>query len=292
MRIPPKLLVSPLTMSAPTNFRMPQGRPDFGNWFMRNWNIRASDSSDASAEGSPVTTQAAAPLNVFGEKLEGCENEGDLCIYTSESPRLCIRTGKFTMRLGCKSIWKTDWKPFGPTIGRDGKVKYMKSKKTGVDAKPAAGDTTQCDAVPAEVLDSQYSKEQFDASYAATDYKADTEETDGVINLEIGKGEKVEKKSERADRFQRSIDFICQTCALYANSESARNTVQSKCQAIGWVGPEQVPSDTLYSHPEASPSIMSFPALVLVGIFAGSGVTFTLFNNRRCTAQTVKMSIF
>merc|ERR1719265_2872634 len=157
------------------------------------------------AAGAPraVAAAASSDTNVFGEQLQGCVKEGDLCEYSSDDPKICVRTGKFTMRFNCKSVWEANWKPF---------------RKTGGDIVPpgeqlpAVGDTTKCEAISSEVLDSQYSNDVF--SY--------------VVN------EEVPKKSVRARRFRKSIDFICRTCALYAESDTAKSTLDSKCKAMGW----------------------------------------------------------
>merc|ERR1719265_893406 len=108
----------------------------------------AEAAAEAAAE---ATTETAKPpkgtaMNIFGEELQGCSEEGEKCNYPTE---LCTRTGKLQMRFQCKSIWNADWKSIKSTGGQ------LKKEQA-----PQAGDTTKCDAVPAEVLDSQYSKDE------------------------------------------------------------------------------------------------------------------------------------
>jgi len=274
VRIPQKFSVLPLNRAAPMNFRVSQGRPDLGspwNPWMRNWNQRVSATEGEQAPPAPETATAATAktggLNVYGQQLQGCENEGDLCSYTESSPMLCIRTGKTDMRFGCKSIWNADWKPL-PSAER------WKYGDAPVEQKPVPGDTTKCDGVPAEVLDSQYSKDEFNRVITVNEPK-------GLFSS--AKDKKTTMPSEKAERFRASIDFICQTCAVNTDSDSNKKALEDKCKAMGWKPPELLA--------QAFPSIVSFPALVLIGVFVGSGVAFMLFNFRRSTADTIKMSL-
>lgn len=237
--MPPTRLspMNSLNRLSPMNSRMPQQRPDVTSQWMRTWSPLASPNAGPqmtsvnAAAGAPraVAAAASSDTNVFGEQLQGCVKEGDLCEYSSDDPKICVRTGKFTMRFNCKSVWEANWKPF---------------RKTGGDIVPpgeqlpAVGDTTKCEAISSEVLDSQYSKDVYDnfwLSVTVGKYKeiqrpgmGSNDAFSYVVN------EEVPKKSVRARRFRKSIDFICRTCALYAESDTAKSTLDSKCKAMGW----------------------------------------------------------
>jgi hypothetical protein len=168
----------------------------------------------AQAEAEAPTPTGSTPLNIYGEQLQGCDGPDDLCEYTSDIPTLCVRTGKIDMRYECKSIWTAEWKPFRFFEG-DGQA-------------PRAGDTTKCEAVPAEVLDSEYSLENWKSIWMTV-----AKPGESFVDKER-KWSKEPKISRKGREFRKSIDFICQTCPLFTESDSAKGALRSKCEAIGW----------------------------------------------------------
>jgi hypothetical protein len=169
---------------------------------------------DAEAAPAEAAKPVEGPTNVFGEALQGCteDGKGDACEYPTQ---LCVRVGKLTMRYECKSIWEADWKSFKSPGG--------KIKKT---QPPEAGDTTKCEAVPSEVLDSQYSKDNWNS----------LEGSSALPTVLKSGGKKGVRLSDKAQRFRKSIDFVCETCALYAPDfgADAGATLAKKCAALGW----------------------------------------------------------
>lgn len=276
--------------NVPLRFGMPQAPPIPSRQWMLPWNLQISARGTGAAARLVAMAEAEAPktkegaaeapkasegprLNVFGEELQGCAAEGqkgDLCNYPTE---LCIRTGKITMRFQCKSIWEADWKSFKSV---DGKLKS--------EQKPQAGDTTVCAAVPSEVLDSQYSKDEWG-------------------NIELGSklptflksgGKDGVRISDKGLRFRKSIDFICETCALYAGSESAGAALRNKCTALGWsseVGakaPTKSGAAEMETLVESAPHIFSNVAVLLIGLFAGSGITLKVLSFHRDATTNAK----
>jgi len=313
--IPPSHIVTPLNRLSPMNLRMPQGRPDFSQG-MRAWLASpytgAQMTSVSATAGAPRVVAAAATTNVFGEQLQGCKAEGDLCEYTGDQPKICVRTGKFTMRFSCKSIWEANWKPFRKSGGEE---------VPAGEQKPAAGDTTKCEAISSEVLDSQYSKDVYDNFWSSvTVGKVKDVARPGMGPNDAATQivqEAQPKKNAKSRRFRKSIDFICRTCALYAEDfgPDAKSTLDSKCRAMGWsenaldeppplaisegrgavetgkeddkpaeVEEEEAPAQELA---QTSPSIIGIPALEFAGgVFVGSGVTFMLVSLRKALKRT------
>merc|ERR1712039_333526 len=124
--------------------------------------------------------------------------------------------GKIDFRYNCKSIWNADWKA------------WKRFEAAGQRQLPAQGDTTKCEGVPLEVLTSQYSLDTWNGLW----FESKTPGKSFVKEDE--KWEPGNKKSAKAQRFRKSIDFICATCALFAESDSAKEALRSKCEAMGW----------------------------------------------------------
>jgi len=293
-------------------FRVPQDHSDLARSKMFSSNTRASSGAEApfarasvatgalTAARAPQVRAAAEGLNVFGEKLMGCENEGDICSYTEASPELCVRTGKLTFRFACKSIWLAEWKQFKTTGGQ-----IMESQP------PAVGDTTKCEAVPVETLTDPYTKESWDTYWM----KAKVQRTGFESGVENVVQETVPKKSAKGRRFRKSIDFICQTCALYAESDAAKDFLAGKCADLGWnaendyqaevnpVAESQTETEGgggsakawianwkakqgVSMFAQTSSSIMSNLAVLMIGLFVVSGVSFKVISLRRRVATS------
>lgn len=276
------VLPSSVARVAPSNpllhSRMPQNQK-IGHQWMHPFPSASSETGlgagasravAAAMHAKAVASRAeeSGPLNVFGEKLAGCENEGDLCAYTDDSPQLCVRTGKLTFRFECKSIWTAEWKQFKTAGG-----KIMENQA------PAVGDTTKCEAVPAEALTSPYSKKSWDSYWMTARVGKGTFNEDGV---EVIEDQSVPKKSSKGRRFRQSIDFICQTCALYAESDAAKTSLMEKCNKIGWTveNEYQTEAPAVSMFALTSSGIMSNLAIVLIGLSVGSGVAFKVLSFR------------
>lgn len=245
---------------------IPQGRPvvDLQRqsvpWNAMPWRDTSPVSAVmAAAAARAVTTRASSGTNIFGEKLQGCVDENDLCEYSEESPNVCVKSGKIQFRFACKSMYTASWK-----------------NRIVAAQRASMGDEPKCEAVPAEALDSPYSKTAWDSYWGTAKVLKDVMRDDGVV--ESLKEVEVPKKTRKGAQFRKGIDYICGACADAAVG-GAKSTLEAKCKAIGWT-PEGYEGAVPAMFAQASPSVISNLALVMIGLLMGSGVTFMMLRFR------------
>eukprot|EP00746_Dinoflagellata_sp_MGD_P126888 gnl/MRDRNA2_/MRDRNA2_61608_c0_seq2.p1 gnl/MRDRNA2_/MRDRNA2_61608_c0~~gnl/MRDRNA2_/MRDRNA2_61608_c0_seq2.p1 ORF type:complete len:217 (-),score=25.43 gnl/MRDRNA2_/MRDRNA2_61608_c0_seq2:65-628(-) len=161
------------------------------------------------SSASPVAAAQGAVLNVYGESLANCgtspgSGEGDFCSYRSfdaGAHQVCVTKlpPSFSDRTG-QSSWSDAYTGQSWCICIWAYANYYLNYGDG-DLP------IKCDALPSEVLVSQYSLDKW-RNY-------------GKMSTRPG-----------GDKFRKAIDRMCNTCASQARSESAKKEIQMKCEAI------------------------------------------------------------
>jgi len=312
VRIP---MAPPQHFSQPLSFATPQGTASLPGrqWMPSQGSPRAStlvrvipghpttfeEEAKAPKEASKETS--SGPLNVFGEKLQGCvTDDGDICEYTEETPDVCIRSdegfnikaiigvpGEQKSKFSCKSVWKAEWKSF-----------RLPGGKISENQAPQTGDTTKCQSVPAAALDSSYAKENWDSYFQSKVVLEDTKMISGGFSGDVAP-QSYAMKSRKGRKFRVGIDFICATCALYAESDAAKETLMNKCKALGWdpenpvSWQEETPdkAGVTMMFTQTFPSIISNPALLLIVSFVGGGGAFLVLRFGRSASGTGKVAL-
>jgi hypothetical protein len=271
----------------------------------------ASESTDSSTspEVSPTISSNSSGsasdegyINIFEETLDTCVPEtqfkkySDYCTYRSAdfalhqicASALPARQGRtkweedWNDNLLCMSIW--DYAKKGAK-GYYAKGLSRAGAASGVDFVP------KCEALPAGVLESSYSMATYRRCYVNQRkyFFTPDQETPGTMKLTT---EVDSEESQLCLRFRAAIDSICDTCALQANSDAAKESLQSKCEAIrsqaaqpGAVQPAQAEEDLQ----ESSVSILS--VVSLIGLSLVGGFTFTLMRSLRCFVTATEDSL-
>jgi len=276
-KVPSKLGVPP-----PSRFSQPQPRldslpktsgfPAAAPSLTRQWHQTQAESADApqavAAQATPVET-IAGKLNIYGEQLEKCADEAppstrarnydsdwfipggskgfgqglgglDLrseCTYTSDSPKICVSVD--AMRPNALGL-----KRFGKTGPRCMSIWALSTSAFAKGSLFGAGDFgLQCGSLPADVLESEYSMDQWSNLESRTRnyltvhgrvspipdgiHWVDTQ-TVTVNDQSIFHG----RVRSQALRFRKAIKNICKVCSAEATSDGAKATLMKKCEAF------------------------------------------------------------
>jgi hypothetical protein len=215
----------------------------------------------AMVEAPAPAPESAASVNIFGTKIAPC-GQGDECTYSGSSTadihELCVSNvpydkdkfwngmpgkdaGVYEGNIGTGDDWRqqaqcrTIWEVGSPAT-------MFGERQKGAFILPKANlwtfmqswakrlkygfidDVVVCDAVPASVLESEFSSATYNACevsfktrpYAPGGGKVDTADT-----------------NMRCQRFRDAIEKICTKCADQAPNKGASDALASKCNAIG-----------------------------------------------------------
>jgi len=151
----------------------------------------------------------------------------------------------------------------------------------------------KCVALPARVLDSQYSTDMLRGSDLPTrkyQYVSPTSsKSPGNIPGKYDTIQSVEYvTSDRSRKVRDAVEKICDICGAQATSATAKETLRSKCDAVLKLRPSEVPfepfaiarkkrpfSETL-EEKEEHVDFISIPTYALMGLIMGSGVTIAV----------------
>jgi hypothetical protein len=196
--------------------------------------------------GPVLRAEGASGTNIYGETLRPCETKSqtfglqkNICSYSAASPKVCVSVVEKKYdeasddsgeRLNekCLSVWNLGALP-DMTDMWFGDSKFI----------------VQCDALPAEALLSQYTKDE--ASNQAKYRKYEWYEWDKLGRKLWKTGDWTEQTvkggeersywlggagASKGERFRDSVASICNQCSAKATSASAKEALESKCAAL------------------------------------------------------------
>jgi hypothetical protein len=282
--------------------------------------IAARAAADAEAPGAEDKDEAAAGgakegyVNVYGEKLETClpatlYKEPDYCTYRSAKDavhEICVTENSpskgrqgwqrhYDRSLQCIRIqdldpFAADLAPFdlsGSGGRRWGGVKLS-------DFYP------KCNALPAGVLESQWSMDMVSGGNLATRKLTFVSEASSKYkgDAPAQQSEVVKSDSPSAQKVRDAVERICDICRTQTASETAKATLGEKCDAILKLRPDKKfepfaipqkkrPFEKLEA--EVHTPFCGIPALVLIALLMmGSGIAMVVHRLRH-SARTAAM---
>lgn len=255
-----------------------------------------------------VQAKAGEPANIYGSKLSPCGDEKEMCVYEMGDRQFCgtIVATNSIPSYGIKKDEKCSdiMSEYTYVLGKSGtkEGEWGRSDqgyvKNGKWIKPEAklGYEIQCNAIPAGVLDSQYSLDRYaeSAAYQAKIYKTIsqnsreyTSQKDAQVTTDknpfylikpsLGEGEQPklvnERKEKKINRFRESILNLCEICAGQTTEKEAQDALASKCAAIQ-AGAAAEAATTLSSESSFQNlhQGMGITAVMLIGLIVGGRV--------------------
>eukprot|EP00747_Dinoflagellata_sp_TGD_P186682 gnl/TRDRNA2_/TRDRNA2_43886_c0_seq1.p1 gnl/TRDRNA2_/TRDRNA2_43886_c0~~gnl/TRDRNA2_/TRDRNA2_43886_c0_seq1.p1 ORF type:complete len:326 (-),score=52.78 gnl/TRDRNA2_/TRDRNA2_43886_c0_seq1:101-1078(-) len=211
----------------------------------------------AAVTASGAQAAEGTTLNVYGETMQQCgsspgSGEGDFCTYRNYDKgahQVCVDAlpSSFSSRTG-QGRWSDSYTGQSWCICIWAYANYYLSY--GDDDLPI-----KCDALPAEVLESQYSSNKW---------------------------RNCGPMSSQCSKFRDAIRRMCRTCDLQASSQSAKKTLRSKCQMLeAQMKLAQAEPMSAFAEDVSFHSFQDSFASALIGLATGSGVALAVLHVRR-----------
>jgi hypothetical protein len=232
---------------------------------------------DKKADEKKEDSKPKESVNVFDAKITSCGAAGDQCSWDGNTREVCVsflpydqdkfwngmpgkEAGKFEGYRDPAGEWKTVGKCVAVwELGIESMVFGNKMWFPGFQTSLATflrsfgkrlkygfvQDTPVCDALPSNILDSEFSKDMYqncEIMYSTYEYKTRTDGKGGrtsSYDKTLKKGEEVPPQipfgteGGKCQRFRDAIEQICTSCAEQADTAPAGQALMAKCESIG-----------------------------------------------------------
>jgi hypothetical protein len=202
---------------------------------------------------------------LFGERVLPKPEQRSSCIFENGNEGYHEVCAGVTNRISSAKTWSdknakdTECIPF-VTYG-----KYAKGNQFWTPTSKAY--LLKCSAIPAEVLQSDYSMSGFQNTMEKVRWR-----------VGAGKPEKT-RVSSKSLRFRKGIMNVCSICGEAASSQAAKDTLNKMCAGI-----EGSPAELT----ETTPPVIS---IMFIAVILGSGITFVTVRFRRAPSSAAEEAL-